>query len=64
MDDKIIEFFKVNNFALRLSIDGDKQTNDLNILSLNGQDYYDLIMKNIKKLFIVDNMDICNDCSA
>ena len=59
MDDKIIEFFKVNNFTLRLSIDGDKQTNDLNRLSLNGQDYYDLIIKNIKKIIKLNiNYDI------
>ena len=59
MDDKIIEFFKVNNFTLRLSIDRDKQTNDLNKLSLNGQDYYDLIIKNIKKIIKLNiNYDI------
>ncbi|OME05863.1 radical SAM/SPASM domain-containing protein [Paenibacillus odorifer] len=50
LDDKVVSIVKNNNFKLLISIDGDKETHNLNRKSLNEKDYYDTIMRNVHKL--------------
>ena len=50
MDDKFINFIKQNDFTVRLSFDGNKQTHDLNRLAKDGSSCYEKIYKNIMKV--------------
>ncbi|WP_110930095.1 radical SAM/SPASM domain-containing protein [Paenibacillus bouchesdurhonensis] len=50
LDDSIIEIVKNNNFKLFVSIDGDQETHDLNRVSRSKKNYYDTILRNIRKL--------------
>ena len=47
---EIIDFFKINNFSILLSIDGNKTTQDYNRPCKNQSSSFDLINKNIKYL--------------
>lgn len=47
MDNQFIEFMKKNNFTVRLSFDGNKETHDLNRVTKDGMSCYDKIFKNI-----------------
>ena len=47
MDNQFIEFMKKNNFTVRLSFDGNKETHDLNRVAKDGMSCYDKIFKNI-----------------
>lgn len=50
MDNQFIEFMKENNFTVRLSFDGTKETHDLNRVAKDGMSCYDEIFKNILKV--------------
>lgn len=50
LDDGIIQFFKSNNFQLRLSFDGLRRAHDLNRICKNGQSCYDTIFTNVCKV--------------
>lgn len=50
LDDKTIDFIVENNIELSLSIDGDRETHNLNRKSKNGKDVYDIIFRNMQKL--------------
>ncbi len=50
ISEKDILFFRNNNFEVSISIDGDHKTHDLNRISLDGKDNYDLIISNMKKM--------------
>lgn len=50
LDDKTIDFIVENNIGLSLSIDGDRETHNLNRKSKNGKDVYDIIFRNMQKL--------------
>lgn len=50
LDEKTIDFFVENNFDLSISIDGDRDTHNLNRKSVSGKDVYDTIIYNLKKL--------------
>lgn len=50
LDDTMIAFLKENKFMVKMSIDGDKHTNNINRVNKNGQDTYDLIIENAKKV--------------
>lgn len=49
IDDNIINFFKENNFLVRISIDGDKDTMELN-RKCGIENYFEVIERSIKKL--------------
>lgn len=48
LDSKTADFLKENNFAISISIDGDKETHNLNRKSVSGKDVYDLIIENMR----------------
>lgn len=49
LTDEVIDFFKVNNFHVKISLDGDHYNNNLNRKSKNGSDmYYDILNQAIK----------------
>ena len=50
MDDYFIEFMKQNNFTIRLSFDGSKETHDLNRVAKDGVSCYERIFENILKV--------------
>ena len=50
LDDEIIKIIKRERIDLSISIDGREETQKINRLSANGENTYDLIMTNIKKL--------------
>ena len=41
MDDVFIDFMKENQFTIRFSFDGNKETHDLNRVAKDGISYYD-----------------------
>lgn len=47
---EIINFLIENNFSLKISIDGDKEINDLNRITVNGTGVYDRVHSNLKYL--------------
>lgn len=50
IDDEIIKFFEENKFNVRVSIDGDEYTHNLNRVSMNKNINYETILNNIKKI--------------
>lgn len=50
IDDEIINFFKENNFDVRVSIDGDKKTHELNRIGNGESCKYETILENIMKI--------------
>lgn len=50
MDDSFIDFMKKNNFTVRLSFDGNKETHDLNRVAKDGVSCYEKIFANIIKV--------------
>uniref|UniRef100_UPI0040576856 radical SAM protein n=1 Tax=Agathobacter sp. TaxID=2021311 RepID=UPI0040576856 len=50
LDDSVIDFVEKNQVELSVSIDGDKETHNLNRKSVNGKDVYDIIFQNMQKL--------------
>lgn len=50
LDEEIIDFFIENQFLVSISIDGDRETHNLNRLSVDGRDVYDRIILNMKKM--------------
>ena len=50
MDDDFIDFMKENQFTIRLSFDGNKETHDLNRVAKDGVSCYDKIFENIMKV--------------
>ncbi|WP_342478885.1 radical SAM protein [Paenibacillus sp. FSL H7-0350] len=50
MDDNVMNIVKNNNFKLSISVDGDRETHNINRKSLDKRDYYDSILSNIQKL--------------
>lgn len=54
LDDYMINFFKDNNFAILISIDGIKEVQDYNRPLKNGQSSFDVIAPRLKK--IIDNI--------
>lgn len=50
IDDEIIKFFEDNKFNVRVSIDGDEYTHNLNRISINKSISYETILNNIKKI--------------
>lgn len=48
LDKKTADFMQENNFSISISIDGDKDTHNLNRKSTNGKDVYDIIIKNMR----------------
>ena len=50
MDDLFIDFMKKNNFTVRLSFDGNKETHDLNRVAKDGVSCYEKIFANIMKV--------------
>ena len=50
LDDKFILFMKKNNFTVRLSFDGNKETHDLNRVAKDGVSCYERIYDNILKV--------------
>lgn len=50
LKDKDIDFFEGNNFKISISLDGNRETNELNRSSLNGKDTYSIITEHLKKL--------------
>ncbi|CAM4455954.1 MAG: radical SAM/SPASM domain-containing protein [Paenibacillus macerans] len=50
LDDRIMEIVRNNNFKLYVSIDGDRETHNLNRSSGNKRNYYDTILRNLQKL--------------
>lgn len=50
IDDEIIKFFEDNKFNVRVSIDGDEYTHNLNRISINKGINYETILNNIKKI--------------
>lgn len=47
LDSKTADFLYANKISISISIDGDKETHNLNRKSLNNKDVYDLIIKNM-----------------
>lgn len=50
LDDSTIDFIEENRIELSISIDGDRETHNLNRKSVNGKDVYDIIFRNMQKL--------------
>lgn len=50
LDDDMINLFKREKFEIRLSIDGNKNTHEINRISKNGVHYFDKIMENAHKM--------------
>ncbi|EKO1024660.1 radical SAM protein [Salmonella enterica subsp. enterica] len=50
INNKWIKFIKDNDFIISLSIDGDKNSHDLNRIYKNGKGSFDKVMKGAKKL--------------
>lgn len=50
LDEKLIELFKNHSFDVSISIDGDKQTHNLNRVSVDGKDVYGKIIANMEQL--------------
>lgn len=50
LDDACIRFLKENGFRVSVSIDGDRETHNLNRCSDGMEDAYELIMENFEKL--------------
>ena len=50
MDDVTLKFIEDNQIHLSISIDGDRETHNLNRKSINGKDVYDVIFRNMQKL--------------
>lgn len=56
MDDELIKFFEDNKFNVRISIDGDEYTHNLNRISINKIINYETILNNIKKYKIENSI--------
>lgn len=50
LDDNTLKFIEDNQIELSISIDGDRETHNLNRKSINGKDVYDIIFGNMQKL--------------
>lgn len=50
LDDNTLKFIEDNQIELSISIDGDRETHNLNRKSINGKDVYDIIFRNMQKL--------------
>lgn len=50
LDDNFLEFISTNNIILQISIDGKKDTNDLNRLFYDGKGSFDLVYNNLIKI--------------
>lgn len=50
IDNELIKFFKENNFTIRVSLDGDESTHNLNRVSLDNKNNYETILNNVKKI--------------
>ena len=50
IDDEFIDFMNKNNFTVRLSFDGNKETHDLNRVAKNKVSYYEKIFENILRV--------------
>lgn len=50
LDERTIDFIAKNRIELSISIDGDKETHNLNRKSVSGKDVYDIIFSNMEKL--------------
>lgn len=50
IDDNCLRFFKENEFQVSISIDGDKDTHNLNRHSIGNENTYDFILENFEKL--------------
>lgn len=50
LDDVTLKFIEDNQIHLSISIDGDRETHNLNRKSINGKDVYDVIFRNMQKL--------------
>lgn len=50
LDDTLIKFLKKNDFTIRVSIDGDEETHNLNRVSLDNKNNYKHILSNIIKI--------------
>lgn len=48
LDDKIGDFLVKNNFAVLISLDGDKETQDRNRVFANGGGTFDVVIKNLR----------------
>lgn len=48
LDEETIDFLEDNGFIISISIDGDKETHNLNRISNDGKDVYDDIINNMK----------------
>lgn len=53
LDKKTVDFLVKNNFDISISIDGNQETHNLNRTSVDGKDYYQQIISNMK--YMVDN---------
>jgi len=56
LDSKTVRFLVDNKVAISISIDGDRETHNLNRCSKNGKDVYDLIMRNMRYM-LENNVD-------
>lgn len=50
LDDNLVAILKENNFHIKVSIDGDKETHNLNRKSIDNEDKYEFILDNVKKI--------------
>ncbi len=50
LDEKTIDFLEKNSVELSISIDGDRETHNLNRKSINDKDVYDIIYGNMQRL--------------
>lgn len=50
LDDNLIKVMKENDFYIRISIDGNKETHNLNRKSIDNEDNYEIILNNAKKI--------------
>lgn len=50
LSEEIGDFMVKNNFAILISLDGDKETHNRNRVFINGDGSYDVVMKNLKRL--------------
>lgn len=48
LNEKLVELFKEYSFNVSISIDGDKETHNLNRVSINGKDVYDTIISKMQ----------------
>lgn len=53
LDKNTVDFLVENNFEISISIDGDQETHNLNRTSVDGRDYYQQIISNMK--YLVEN---------